>query len=89
MEGVKFYGTATVGSRGQIVIPAEAREDQGIKEGDKIIVVRGPHGGLDLFRSDQIEAIIQKIQKRSNQFLEVAQNIKDMAEKEDREHKNE
>ena len=34
-----FYGTATVGTKGQIVIPAEAREELKIKEGDKVIVI--------------------------------------------------
>jgi len=33
-----FYGTATVGTKGQIVIPAEAREELKIKEGDKVTV---------------------------------------------------
>lgn len=30
-------GTATVGPKGQVVIPAEAREKMGIKPGDKLI----------------------------------------------------
>jgi len=34
-----FYGVATVGSKGQIVIPAEAREDMKINPGDKVIVI--------------------------------------------------
>ncbi len=34
-----FYGTATVGSKGQIVIPQEAREELGIKPGDKLVII--------------------------------------------------
>jgi len=34
----KFYGTATVGEKGQIVIPAEAREALKIKKGEKMLV---------------------------------------------------
>lgn len=37
-----FYGSATVGERGQIVIPAEARKDFGINPGDKVLVMRHP-----------------------------------------------
>lgn len=37
----KFFGMATVGTKGQIVIPVEAREDLGIKEGDKLVILRG------------------------------------------------
>ena len=33
-----FYGAVTVSERGQIVIPAEARRDFGIKAGDKLLV---------------------------------------------------
>ncbi len=38
-EGRKFYGSVTVGERGQIVIPAEARRDFNIKPGDKLLVL--------------------------------------------------
>lgn len=33
-----FYGTATIGTKGQIVIPAEAREDLNMQPGDKVVV---------------------------------------------------
>jgi len=33
-----FYGTATVGEKGQIVIPAEAREALHIDKGEKMLV---------------------------------------------------
>ena len=33
----KFYGTVTVSERGQIVIPADARRDFGIKPGEKLL----------------------------------------------------
>ncbi len=36
---VKFYGTATVGEKGQIVIPVEARNSLGLATGDKLLVV--------------------------------------------------
>ena len=38
-----FYGTVTVGERGQIVIPAQAREEHGISPGDKLLVFTDPH----------------------------------------------
>ena len=39
----KFWGSATVGTKGQLVIPADAREALGIGEGDKMIVVSPPN----------------------------------------------
>jgi AbrB family looped-hinge helix DNA binding protein len=43
----KFYGATTVGERGQVVIPAEARRDLNISQGTKLLVFSG-HGGDDL-----------------------------------------
>jgi len=34
----KVYGAATVGERGQLVIPAELRKALGIKSGDQLMV---------------------------------------------------
>lgn len=36
-----LYGTATVGPKGQIVIPVDARHRLGLKPGDKVVVM-GP-----------------------------------------------
>ena len=48
-----FYGAATVGERGQIVIPAEARKKFGIETGDKILIMGAPHNrGLMLVKID-------------------------------------
>lgn len=35
----KLYGTATVGTKGQVVIPSDARDEIGIKTGDRLYVV--------------------------------------------------
>lgn len=39
-----FYGTATVGERGQIVIPADLRKDLAIHPGDKLMIMTHPSG---------------------------------------------
>ena len=33
-----FYGTTTIGEKGQVVIPAEARKTIGAKKGEKLLV---------------------------------------------------
>jgi AbrB family looped-hinge helix DNA binding protein len=38
----KFYGNVPVGTKGQIVIPAEARKMMNIKPGDNVIIISGP-----------------------------------------------
>jgi AbrB family looped-hinge helix DNA binding protein len=47
-EGKKFYGSVTVSERGQIVIPADARKDFGIKTGDKLLVFGDLERGLGI-----------------------------------------
>ncbi|MDE2079539.1 MAG: AbrB/MazE/SpoVT family DNA-binding domain-containing protein [Patescibacteria group bacterium] len=34
----EFYGATTIGSKGQIVIPCDARKAMKLKEGDKLLV---------------------------------------------------
>ncbi len=36
---IQLAGTATVGPKGQVVIPADAREKMGINPGDKLIAL--------------------------------------------------
>ena len=37
-----FYGSATIGERGQIVIPADARKECDMHAGEKLLVFRHP-----------------------------------------------
>jgi AbrB family looped-hinge helix DNA binding protein len=54
-----FLGTATVGTKGQIVIPATARTDMGVKEGDRVVVLRGPReGSILVFRVDAFDRLL-------------------------------
>jgi AbrB family looped-hinge helix DNA binding protein len=46
MKDMKFYGSTTVGERGQIVLPAKLRNDFSIKKGDKLLVI----GNADSYR---------------------------------------
>ncbi len=40
----RFFGKASLGTKGQIVIPAEARKAMGINPGDNLIIMSGPPG---------------------------------------------
>jgi len=43
-----FRGIATVGKRGQIILPADVRREEGISPGDKMLVFAHP-AGLGIF----------------------------------------
>lgn len=60
-EGTAFLGSATVGTKGQIVIPADARKAMQVGEGDKVVVLRGPReGSIIVFRVDSFDKLIEK-----------------------------
>lgn len=57
-----LYGAVTVGERGQIVIPAEARRELGISPGDRLLVVRHPgNSGLMLFRPEAVRQFMAMV----------------------------
>jgi len=65
-EGSAFYGSATVGAKGQIVIPADARAAMRIEPGNKVVVVKGPRdGSIIVFRVDSFDGVMAKIDERS------------------------
>ena len=55
----KFYGTAVLGERGQIVIPVEARRVAELSPGTKMIVLGGSGGKmLMLAKADSIAEML-------------------------------
>lgn len=46
--GRGFFGTVTVGTRGQVSIPAQARKSLGLEPGDQLVVLTDPAQGLAL-----------------------------------------
>ena len=60
--GPELIGTATIGEKGQIVIPVDARKKLGLSPGDKLVVLTGPHGSeLILMKPEQIEEIVTRV----------------------------
>jgi hypothetical protein len=47
-DGRGFFGTVTVGQRGQVAIPAQARKNLGLESGDQLVVLTDPAQGLAL-----------------------------------------
>ena len=58
----KLYGTATVGTKGQVVIPSDAREELGISAGDRLYVVGSPTKKfIGFIKEDQLRHIVDHI----------------------------
>ena len=60
-----FYGSVTVGERGQVVIPANARNELGIRAGDKLLVMKHPlHKGLMIAKIDSMREFLDEFSQR-------------------------
>lgn len=57
-----FYGSATVGTKGQIVIPAAARRAMRVQAGDRVVVVRGPRDGtITVMGGEAFERLVARV----------------------------
>ncbi len=61
----QFYGSASVGSKGQIVIPSDLREDIEIEPGDKLLFLRKSKGekGFAVIKPEALFEMEKKIKK--------------------------
>ncbi len=57
----RFFGTAKVGDRGQIVIPKEARELFGIQPGDTLLILGDAETGLVVSRPEVLKNLADEI----------------------------
>lgn len=56
-----LFGSVKVGERGQVVIPKEAREIFGIKQGDLLLVLGDTERGLALVKAEKLQAFARQI----------------------------
>ena len=76
MHNKRLYGTATVGTKGQIVIPADAREELGIKPGDRLYIVNAMHGsGIVCLKEEMLEEMVQKLTSHVEDFRALKDKI--------------
>lgn len=61
-KGICLAGTGTIGPKGQVVIPAEAREKMGIKPGDKVVALyQEDHKTISFVSEREMQSIIDKM----------------------------
>lgn len=59
-----WYGTTTIGERGQLVVPADARKAMKLKRGDKLLVLGIGHDMLALSRLDNLEKLANHLEAK-------------------------
>ena len=75
-----FYGSTTVGERGQIVLPAKLRDELNIQAGDKLLVLSaGPPGreAVMIMRSDVLNDMVQKMNQHFQELIQQANEEED------------
>lgn len=74
-----FMGSVTVGERGQVVIPAAARESCGIVPGEKLLAFMHPSGsGVFFVKVEFFSRLAEQLQK----FIQPIAQTEDEAKKE-------
>jgi AbrB family looped-hinge helix DNA binding protein len=80
----EFFGSTTVGERGQIVLPIELRKKMQINAGDKLIVV-GMHipegsgtGHIMLFKAEFLNEIIEQMETGQKVIKEMLKENEDV-----------
>lgn len=72
---IKMYGTGTIGQKGQIVIPAKARNELGIKSDDEFIFFG--HGKMiHMVKASELDSILDHMTKRFTQRMAALKRIK-------------
>ena len=72
----RFYGATTIGERGQVVIPAEARKDLDLSHSTKIMVFSGgPIGdGILLLKADTVSEMLTRANQVLSGFKDIIQS---------------
>lgn len=59
-----FFGSVTVGERGQVVIPADARAELDIRPGDKLLIMRHPiYSGLMMAKFEEMSGFVDDLKE--------------------------
>lgn len=64
----EVLGTATVGERGQVVIPSEVRKVLGLSSGDKLLVMV-KSGTLCMVRAEMVRGLVNKLTRQLDKFI--------------------
>ena len=59
MHMPKMFGTVTVGDRGQVVIPVQARKQFHLKGGDKLVVFAKEDGPIAFIPAEQLTRFLE------------------------------
>ncbi|MDB5162693.1 MAG: AbrB family transcriptional regulator [Candidatus Saccharibacteria bacterium] len=72
MHDKQLYGTATVGTKGQVVIPADARDALDIQAGDRLYVVGSQEKKwVGFIKEEQLRDILDHLTNNIEQYKDI------------------
>lgn len=72
MHDKKLYGTATVGTKGQVVIPADARDMLDIQPGDRLYVMGSPSKKfVGFIKEEQFRELLDHLTGNIEQYKDI------------------
>ena len=86
-KGKHFFGSVTVGERGQIVIPKKAREVFGIEAGDQLLMFGDEEKGIGIVPKMALQEIMSVVTGNLHFGKEHKKNKKDKKEKREKNEK--
>jgi len=72
-DGKQFYGMTTLGEKGQVVVPAEARTAMGLVRGDKLLVFGIGRDALAFSKIAGVEKLAARLAKRLKTIREIVE----------------
>ena len=75
-NGERFYGTTTLGEKGQVVIPVGARKAMDIKKGEKLLVFGMGCDMLVFSKLSKVEQFASHLASRLNTIREIINKSK-------------
>ena len=70
-----FYGTTTLGERGQVVVPAKAREDFKLEKGEQLLVFGMGKNMIALVKVEQVKEFASNLSVKLKSMKSILKRI--------------
>lgn len=75
MHNEEFFGATTIGERGQVVIPQNARKGLNLEKGEKLLVFSAGKEVLMLAKISGFKKLSEHLSKRHEQIKNILKNL--------------
>lgn len=73
-----FFSITTIGERGQVVIPKDARQALNLSAGDKLVVLPSRHGnGILLMKEENIKQLAQQMSEKADYINQKSKKLQE------------